>query len=198
LIAEINGYKELAAEYLVKTIFFGGGTPSSIDGQYIMDIMEAIKRVFTVYGINDEQAQKKGFLGKLFGGSDKKRVDNSTMVERKEADDKIGSKSNDKAEITIEVNPGTLSEEKLNCYKEAGVNRLSIGLQSTDNDELRLLGRIHSYEEFEENYWLARKLGFDNINIDLISALPGQTLEFWLSTVAKVVALKPEHISAYS
>ncbi len=190
LITEIKSYKELASEYLVKTIFFGGGTPSSIDGQFIVDIMEAIKNVFTVYGINDEQAEKKGFLRKLFGGN-KKRNSNSTDVEN------VESKA-DKAEITIEVNPGTLSEEKLNRYKEAGINRLSIGLQSTDNEELRLLGRIHTYEEFEKNYRLARELGFDNINIDLMSALPGQTLENWLCTLEKVISLNPEHISAYS
>ncbi|MCR5737703.1 MAG: radical SAM family heme chaperone HemW [Eubacterium sp.] len=102
------------------------------------------------------------------------------------------------AEITIECNPGTVTEEKLLTYKKCGVNRISFGLQSANDEELRSLGRIHSYEEFLESYELARKCGFDNINIDLMSALPGQTVESYEETVQKVLALNPEHISAYS
>ena len=102
------------------------------------------------------------------------------------------------AEISVECNPGTLTEEKLNCYKTAGVNRLSIGLQSAHNEELRMLGRIHTWEEFLESFALARNAGFSNINVDLMSALPGQTLETWQDTLEKVTALEPEHISAYS
>lgn len=102
------------------------------------------------------------------------------------------------AEITVECNPGTLSRKKLENYKAAGVNRLSIGLQSADNRELKILGRIHTWEQFRENYALVRELGFSNVNIDLMSALPGQTREGWLSTLEKVTNLNPEHISAYS
>ena len=102
------------------------------------------------------------------------------------------------AEITIECNPGTLDKEKLVAYKAAGVNRLSIGLQSTNDKELALLGRIHSYDEFKESYALARQMGFDNINVDLMSALPGQSLMSYQETLNKVCELKPEHISAYS
>ncbi len=102
------------------------------------------------------------------------------------------------AEITIEANPGTMDGEKLHAWREAGVNRLSMGLQSADNRELRLLGRIHTWEEFLDNYRLARKAGFRNINVDLMSALPGQTCEDWVNTVEKVLVLHPEHISAYS
>jgi len=101
-------------------------------------------------------------------------------------------------EATIEINPGTVSREKLLAYKRAGINRISFGLQSTNNEELKLLGRIHTYEQFEQNYHLARELGFLNINIDLMSALPGQTLENWTETLNKVIQLSPEHISAYS
>jgi len=103
-----------------------------------------------------------------------------------------------KLEATIEVNPGTLTKEKLLCYRKAGINRLSFGLQSANNQELQLLGRIHSYDHFVENYHLARELGFQNINIDLMSALPGQTLATWEHTVDTIAALEPEHISAYS
>lgn len=101
-------------------------------------------------------------------------------------------------EVTIECNPGTLTKDKLLDYKEAGVNRLSIGLQSANNEELKLLGRIHTFEEFVENYNLAREVGFENINIDLMSALPGQTIDGWINTLNKVISLNPEHISAYS
>lgn len=102
------------------------------------------------------------------------------------------------AEISIEANPGTVTEEKLLLWKQAGINRISFGLQSADNEELERLGRIHTWEEFEENYHLARKCGFENINVDLMSALPGQTVESWRNTMERVTALGPEHISAYS
>lgn len=102
------------------------------------------------------------------------------------------------AEITIEMNPGTVTEEKLTAYSQAGVNRLSIGLQSAENVELKILGRIHTYEEFLETYRLARKKGFRNINVDLMSAIPGQTIEGWEDTLRKAAGLEPEHISAYS
>lgn len=102
------------------------------------------------------------------------------------------------AEITIETNPGTLSEEKLKAYKQMGINRISMGLQSTNNKELKELGRIHTYEEFLKNYDLTRKIGFTNINIDLMSAIPGQTIESWKKTLDKITVLNPEHISSYS
>lgn len=102
------------------------------------------------------------------------------------------------AEITMECNPGTLTHKKLEAYKKAGINRLSIGLQSANNEELRLLGRIHTYEEFLDSYKLAREMGFFNINVDLMSALPGQTLESYGKTLKQVCELHPEHISAYS
>lgn len=101
-------------------------------------------------------------------------------------------------EITVECNPGTLTEEKLRAYRACGVNRLSIGLQSASDAELKELGRIHTWEAFERNYRLARELGFANINVDLMSALPGQTLSSWHETLRRVLALCPEHISAYS
>lgn len=104
------------------------------------------------------------------------------------------------AEITIEANPETLTKEKLKIYKEVGINRLSIGLQSTEEEQLKRLGRIHTYKKFLESYALAREVGFENINVDLMSALPFQTKEEWEETLRKIVNLnpKPEHISAYS
>ena len=102
------------------------------------------------------------------------------------------------AEITIEANPGTVSREKLRAYRQAGINRLSIGLQSTKNEELKILGRIHNYEEFLETYKLAREEGYRNINVDLMSAIPHQTAEGWSETLRRIAELGPEHISAYS
>ena len=102
------------------------------------------------------------------------------------------------AEITVECNPGTLTAGKAEKLVQAGFNRLSMGLQSADDREVQLLGRIHNFAQFLESYDLARKAGFENINVDLMSALPGQTLKSWQNTLQKVTALRPEHISAYS
>lgn len=153
LIRSINEQTVLAEEYCVKTIFFGGGTPSLLTGEQIQKILDSVRKVFC--------------------------VDKS-------------------AEISMEVNPGTVTKEQWRQYHEAGVNRVSIGLQSANDAELRLLGRIHTYEMFLEAYHDARACGFQNINVDVISSLPGQTLESYLESLKKVVALQPEHISAYS
>lgn len=102
------------------------------------------------------------------------------------------------AEITIEANPGTVDMDKLTYYRKAGINRVSFGCQSSDNTELKLLGRIHTWGGFLESYELARMAGFENINVDLMSGLPGQTVTSWEETLRKVAALQPEHISAYS
>lgn len=104
----------------------------------------------------------------------------------------------DDAEITVECNPGTLNRSKLATYRDIGVNRLSIGLQSPNNRELKNLGRIHTYEQFEESYIAARLAGFDNINVDIMSAIPNQTLAGYEDNLRKVIALNTEHISAYS
>ncbi|HWT27514.1 MAG TPA: radical SAM family heme chaperone HemW [Mobilitalea sp.] len=154
LLTEIRSYEGRTGEYIVPSIFIGGGTPSSIDESFIADIMEAINEVFII---------------------DQERL-----------------------EATIEVNPGTLTKDKLETYLKSGLNRLSFGLQSTDNEELKLLGRIHTFEQFMQNFTLAREVGFHNINIDLMSALPGQTLSSWEKTLSDVIKLNPEHISAYS
>lgn len=154
LLREIRGYNVLAQDYLVSTIFIGGGTPSCLKASYIEEIMNTIHEIF--------------------------RVDENRL------------------EATIEINPGTITREKLLSYQRARINRLSFGLQSADNQELKLLGRIHTYEQLIDNYHMAREIGFTNINIDLMSALPGQTLSSWESTLNRVIALRPEHISAYS
>ena len=107
-------------------------------------------------------------------------------------------KMEEDAEITIEVNPGTANIGKLQAYREMGINRLSIGLQSPEDRELKILGRIHNYGQFLETYQEARTVGFDNINIDLMSAIPDQTYEGWVKNLRTVAELEPEHISVYS
>ena len=102
------------------------------------------------------------------------------------------------AEITMECNPGTVTMAKLETYRRAGVNRLSIGLQSADDEKLQILGRIHTFEKFVKTYEMARNAGFANINVDLMSGIPYQTTEKFLHTLQKVVRLRPNHISAYS
>lgn len=102
------------------------------------------------------------------------------------------------AEITLEMNPGTVTEEKLLVYRELGVNRLSIGLQSADNRELKRLGRIHTYEDFFSTYQMVRRAGFQNVNIDLMSGIPCQMLESYERSLCLAAKLEPEHISAYS
>lgn len=101
-------------------------------------------------------------------------------------------------EVTLEVNPGAVSMEKWKEYRRMGIQRISMGLQSTHDDELKLLGRIHSYEQFLKNYDEARNAGFNNINIDLMSALPNQSLDKYLVSLERVAKLLPEHISSYS
>lgn len=102
------------------------------------------------------------------------------------------------AEITIEVNPRTVTKNKLEDYIKCGINRISIGLQTTNNELLKQIGRIHTYEQFLETYNLIRMVGFNNINVDLMLALPNQTIKDLEDSLNKVIMLKPEHISVYS
>lgn len=110
----------------------------------------------------------------------------------------VYSDISENAEITIEVNPGTVDKDKFNLYRQLGINRLSIGLQSANNDELALLGRIHTYDDYVECFKLAQKAGFYNISTDIMTALPGQTKEKLKNTLDKIIQMAPEHISAYS
>lgn len=153
LIREIEFYGQTMKGYKVSTIFIGGGTPTCLDADKLVEILDMIYTYFDV--VSD-------------------------------------------AEITIECNPGTVNAEKLKKYKKAGVNRLSIGLQSADDEELQILGRIHTFEDFINTYQIARMTGFSNVNVDLISGIPYQTAEKFLKTLQTVVRLKPNHISAYS
>ena len=104
----------------------------------------------------------------------------------------------DDPEISMEANPGTLTKARLEGYRSAGVNRLSIGLQSFDDSVLKTLGRIHTAEDFVKSYEDARRAGFDNVSVDLMFGVPGQTGDVWASTLEKVVSMDPEHVSFYS
>ena len=110
----------------------------------------------------------------------------------------VADRTGERAEFTIECNPGTIEKDKLKLFRDFGVNRLSLGLQSADGAELKTLGRIYSYEDFLRSFEYAREAGFTNINADLMSGLPGQDLMSFENTIRKVAGLKPEHISAYS
>ena len=162
LLKEIKQEGTFYQDYRVNTVFFGGGTPTALKTDWLIEILKAVRESFC-------------FCNADGGGSGFRE-----------------------AEITIECNPGTVEFEDLCELRKAGFNRLSIGLQSADNGELALLGRIHTWETFFKTYENARKAGFDNINIDLMSALPGQTLLSYQQTLEKVLTLEPEHISAYS
>lgn len=153
LLREMAYYGPRCRDYVVTTVYIGGGTPSWLTETAIERIMRMVRNMFCV-------------------DSD--------------------------AEVSIECNPGTVTDHKFEVYRRAGINRLSIGLQSASDDELKLLGRIHTYEQFLKTYELARKNRFYNINVDLMNSLPGQTTESFYHTLQQVLRLKPEHISAYS
>lgn len=144
-----------------------------------------------------EEFKDKCFDTVFFGGGTPSIL---TVSELKELVNNINENFNIKndAEITIECNPGTINREKLEAMKKMGINRLSIGLQATQNYHLKSIGRIHTYEEFEKNYYDALDIGFKNINIDLMYALPNQKTQEWKDTLDKIIKLNPSHISAYS
>ena len=132
----------------------------------------------------------------FIGGGTPSYLNNSILEKLLATLNKLNLKEN--IEFTVECNPGTLDKENLSIMKKYNVNRISMGLQSTKNSVLKEIGRIHSYEEFRNNYFLARECGFDNINVDLMFGLPNQTFEDWKKSLEEVATLEPAHISAYS
>ncbi len=153
LRTEMKLYAPYADRYSVKTIFIGGGTPSTVDESLIEGLLTQVRSVF--------------------------RVDRF-------------------AEITIEANPGTLKYTDLLAYQSYGINRLSIGLQSADDEMLKMLGRIHNFDQFVAGFTSARRAGFKNINVDVMSGIPGQDMHSYVDTLTRVMEYRPEHISAYS
>lgn len=153
LLREISYYGTKCRDYVVTTVYIGGGTPSWLREELIEAVMAAVHQGFSF------------------------------------APD---------AEVTIECNPGTVTDRKFAVYRRAGINRISIGLQSANAEELKLIGRIHTFDQFLKTFELARRNGFANINVDLMNSLPGQTAESYYESLRQVVQLRPEHISAYS
>lgn len=154
LINDIVEYGRVyGEEYIVDTIFIGGGTPSILPSPYIGEILDCVRDVFHV---------------------------------------------TEDAEISMESNPKTLTFENLLAYRRFGVNRLSIGAQSLNDDCLTSLGRVHTAADFRRNFIMAREAGFDNINMDLMFAIPGHTMEVWEETLDEAIALGADHISFYS
>ena len=153
LKSEIDLYSETLKSHRLKTIFFGGGTPSFIDEKYIEEVL------LHIYS----------------------KIDMSQLIE-----------------VTIESNPKTLSKEKLNTYKRAGVNRISLGVQTLDDKLLKAIGRSHTSEDFYKTHDLLKEVGFKNINVDIMFNLPGQKKSDLIDTLKKMVDLDVEHISLYS
>jgi len=143
-----------------------------------------------------KKAQKYSINSIFIGGGTPSYLNDSSLQSLLSTINKLNLKEN--LEFTVECNPGTLNKKNLNIMKKYNVNRISMGLQSTKNSILKEIGRIHSYEEFKDNYFLAKDIGFDNINIDLMFGLPNQTLEDWKESLEEIAKLEPAHISAYS
>ena len=140
---------------------------------------------------------EKYIINSIFiGGGTPSYLNDSNLQSLLETLNKLNLKQN--LEFTVECNPGTLSKSNLDTMRKYNVNRISMGLQSTKNSILKEIGRIHSFEEFKNNYFLAREIGFDNINVDLMFGLPNQTIEDWKESLEEIAKLEPDHISAYS
>lgn len=152
LVDEMSAYSNKLSEYSIKSVFIGGGTPTTLSSNMLKMILDNLNTMFNI---------------------------------------------SDDAEISIEANPGTLSKEKILTIKDSIVNRVSMGLQSTDNKLLKKLGRIHTYDEFRRNYFDLRTAGIDNINIDMMFGLPNQSAEAWSTSLKEIIKLEPEHLSCY-
>ncbi|OJV64529.1 MAG: hypothetical protein BGO41_13050 [Clostridiales bacterium 38-18] len=153
LSQEIEFYKEEIQKYEIGSVYFGGGTPSIVNGSYISRVLKQLRSVTTF---------------------------------------------TDDVEITLEVNPGTLTEEKLNYYTASGVNRISMGLQTTNDVLLKQIGRIHSTNDFLTSYDAIKRSGIDNISLDLMFGLPNQTIDDVKKSIELIKTLSPKHVSTYS
>ena len=175
LIEEIEENQNILKSNFISTIYIGGGTPSLIKPELIQKILN---KIYEIAEIKNE----KGVL---------KNVDGTESQH---------NAKKEKTEITIEVNPGTTTKNNLQMYRNCGINRLSIGLQSTDDTILKEIGRIHNYEQFLDTYNWAKEAGFENINVDLMLGLPRQDIEILKNSLENIVNLKPmpNHISVYS
>lgn len=167
---------------------------STIDTSLVKDYMKELIKEIVLY----KEVLKTSILETIYiGGGTPSFISEKYIVEIIETIKRYNDLSQIE-EFTIEVNPGTVTKEKLNTYKELGINRLSMGLQSSNNQMLKTIGRIHTFEEAKSAYHLAREVGFENISLDLIFGLPGQSLNDFEGSINEVIRLNPEHISTYS
>ena len=163
--------------------------------RYISDLKKEINLYKEELKINNTEEQE---ITSVFLGGGTPSILTSEEIKNIFESIKENFKIRQDAEITIECNPGTLTREKLMTMRDVGINRLSMGLQAVQDHHLKAIGRIHTYDEFEKNYKEALEIGFKNINIDLMYALPNQKFEEWKESLQKIVELNPSHISAYS
>lgn len=197
LCEEIRANKGSEVEYTVETIYFGGGTPSVLSVEQIGKIFGTVLETFSVRGFEDEKSGKKEKKEKKKSRFGKKSSE-ELMISETPEERLQHVLAGELAEVTIEVNPGTADKEKFTALYELGFNRLSMGLQSAVSSELECLGRIHTKEQFAECVKAAREAGFRNISGDLMSGLPGQTVETLTQSIRFLLAQHPEHISVYS
>ena len=158
------------------------------------DYLISIRKEMELY---KEEFKSKEFTSVFLGGGTPSILtpeELTTLMENIYSNFNIGKD----AEITMECNPGTLDKVKLKAIKSLGINRLSMGLQVTQDHHLKYIGRIHTYEQFEKNYKDAIEVGINNINVDLMYSLPNQSFDEWKETLNKIINLNPSHISAYS
>lgn len=171
------------------------GCAEEIKSKYVKAALKEIEEMLSYFGDGD----KEGYLidSIFIGGGTPSSLDARHIVRILESVKSLANVSKD-AEISIETNPGTLSLDKLKAYKEAGINRISMGVQSLDDDILKKYGRIHNAQDVYKNFEDIRKAGFENVNLDLMFGLPGQTMKIWEETLNKAIKLEPEHMSFYS
>ena len=168
---------------------------------FIENYMEAVKKEINYYFRDKTFLETYTVTTIYIGGGTPSYIDSKYILEMMhilEENLKENMLKLEDMEITIEVNPGTVNKEKLEQYKKAKINRLSIGLQSTNNEILKQIGRIHTYEQFLETYQMAKEVEFENVNVDLMIGLPNQTIEDIKRSLEEVIQLNPTHISVYS
>jgi len=191
-IKEIGIYVHIP--FCVRKCFYCDFISFANKKEIIKNYIEALKKEIAYVGVS---AKNSTITTIYIGGGTPSFIDSKYIVEIIDTI-KSNFQVSEDAEITIEINPGTVTKEKIEDYIKCGVNRVSIGLQSTDNKLLKQIGRIHTYEQFLNTYEMVRSVGFKNVNVDLMLALPNQSLEILEDSLKKVIAIKPEHISVYS
>lgn len=196
LVSEIRAEGQKYAGRKVISVYIGGGTPSVLSEDQTAKIMEAVRTSFDLSDFGKKRLLDNELTDMNFKAGEE---DVPPVRKKRSLFERIKGKPKLPAiEISMECNPGTLTPEKLKRYKQIGINRLSIGLQSAIPEELEALGRIHGIKDFLESFDMARDAGFANINVDLMQAVPHQTPASWKKSLLMTAALRPEHISAYS